>query len=487
MPLIPERRQTIVEAAAALASGELTCEALVERCLSRIDECEAQIRAWVGVDRDGARRLARERDVELARRRSHRSVEHRSPLFGIPIGIKDIIDMAGLPTGAGSAARMADPPAERDATVVRKLREAGAIILGKTVTTQFACFDPPPTRNPWNLDRTPGGSSSGSAAAVAAGMCLGAIGSQTGGSIIRPASFCGVAGCKPTFGRVSCDGFVPVAPSLDTAGPIAGCVADLAILLNAISSWHRVNPSGNPTHDAAIDLSSLSPSNIEPPRLALLASRREFPKRQPDGRFALESNAFEMLEYFERLSDASMWSALTRAVDRFRSAGATVLERDPDWFNTSSHQTIVAFDLADAHRERFTKLRFDYRKTVVGLIELGILTTGDEYKKARRDQELAIAESDALMQDVDALICPAARGAAPDPSTTGDPIFNSRWTYTGQPAITIPMELSPDGLPLGIQLVGRRFDEAGLFRAAAWCEAVLPGLASSHSSRKPAG
>jgi aspartyl-tRNA(Asn)/glutamyl-tRNA(Gln) amidotransferase subunit A len=490
MPLIPERRQTIVAAAAALASGELTCEGLVERCLGRIDECEAQIRAWVSVDRDGARRVARERDVELARRRSRRSVEPRSPLFGIPVGIKDIIDMAGLPTGAGSAARMADPPAERDATVVRKLREAGAIILGKTVTTQFACFDPPPTRNPWNLNRTPGGSSSGSAAAVATGMCLGAIGSQTGGSIIRPASFCGVAGCKPTFGRVSCEGVVPVAPSLDTVGPIAGCVADLAIMLNAISVGDKVVPSDDPTLKLAIDLAELKPDNAKPPRLALLASPRDFPRMQTDGGIALEPDGrvnFHVLEYFEQRSDASMWSALTRAVAVFRAAGASIVERDPGWFNPSSHHTIVAFDLADAHRERFLKLRFDYRKTVVGLIELGILTTRDEYEKARLEQERAIAESDALMQDVDALICPAARGPAPDPRTTGDPIFNSPWTYSGQPAITIPMELSPDGLPLGIQLIGRRNDEAGLFRAAAWCEAVLPGLASSHASKEPAG
>jgi len=470
MPLIPERRQTIVEAAAALASGELTCEGLVETCLGRIDECEAQIRAWVSVDRDGARRQARECDAKLARHRSEGSIEPLSPLFGIPIGIKDIIDIAGLPTGAGSAARMADPPAERDATVVRKLREAGAIVLGKTVTTQFACFDPPPTRNPWNLKRTPGGSSSGSAAAVAAGMCLGAIGSQTGGSIIRPASFCGVAGCKPTFGRVSCDGFVPVAPSLDTAGPIAECVADLAILLNAICVGDKVVPGGDPTLKLAIDLADLKVENIKPPRLALLAWR--MPRQG---------------EYFEKASNASMWSALTRAVARLRSAGASVAESAPGTSGSSSHRTIMTFELADSHRERFHKLRFDYLPTVAGLIQEGLTVTGGRYEAARLDQAQANAASGALMRDVDALVCPAARGPAPDPSTTGDPIFNSPWTFTGQPTITFPMELSDDGLPLGIQLVGRRFDEAVLFRVAAWCEAVLPGLRPSHAPKEPAG
>jgi aspartyl-tRNA(Asn)/glutamyl-tRNA(Gln) amidotransferase subunit A len=147
----------------------------------------------------------------------------------------------------------------------------------------------------------------------------------------------------------------------------------------------------------------------------------------------------------------------------------------------------MAYELADSHRDRFRKLRFDYRPTVAGLIEEGILTTRGEYDKACCAQEGAIAESEALMQDVDALICPAARGPAPDPTTTGDPLFNSRWTYTGQPAITIPMELSPDGLPLGIQLIGRRFDEAGLFRAAAWCESVLPQLTPKEPPKEPAG
>jgi aspartyl-tRNA(Asn)/glutamyl-tRNA(Gln) amidotransferase subunit A len=342
MPLIPDRRITIVEASAALARGELTCEGLLETCLGRIDDCEPQIQAWVSVDRDGARSAARECDVRRAKYRSQDSSERLSPLLGIPIGIKDIIDIAGQPTGAGSEVLASGPPAEHDATVVRKLREAGAIILGKTVTTQFACFDPPPTRNPWNLEHTPGGSSSGSAAGVAAGMCLGAIGSQTGGSIIRPASFCGVAGCKPTFGRVSLDGFVPVAPSLDTAGPIAGCVADLAIMLNAISSW-RVDPSGNPIYEVAIDLADLEPQRIKPPQLGLLASRSD------------------QGEYFEQVSHPSMWSTLVHAVDRFRSAGASIVEKKHRFFSWNAHRTIMTFELANSHRHRFRRLRFDYR------------------------------------------------------------------------------------------------------------------------------
>jgi Asp-tRNA(Asn)/Glu-tRNA(Gln) amidotransferase A subunit family amidase len=466
---VPERRLTIVEAAAALACGELTCEGLLETCLERIDACEDQIHAWVSVDREGARQQARDCDARLAaRHRAERSAEPLFPLLGIPIGIKDIIDVAGQVTGAGSEARKADPPAERDATVVRKLREAGAIILGKTVTTQFASFDPAPTRNPWNLKRTPGGSSSGSAAAVAAGMCLGAIGSQTGGSIIRPASFCGVAGCKPTFGRVSLDGFVPVAPSLDTAGPIAGCVADLAIILNAISVGDEVIRGGDPTLKLWGDVAQLNPQKQlnprknAPPRLGLLGG-------------------------FFGSADSDMRTALDRAVSKFRAAGASIDVRDPQMTWLDSQRTIVAYDMAAWHRERFRKLRFDYLPVSAGFIEEGLLITDARYQAARREQARAIAAADALLEGVDALVCPAARGAAPDPSTTGDPSFQSLWTYTGQPSITFAMGLSDNGLPLGIQLIGRRFDEVGLFPVAAWCEAVLPGLMAQEKPKEPAG
>ena len=166
----------------------------------------------------------------------------RGPLHGIPIGIKDIYDVFDWPTAAGSRL-WKNSYARQDATAVRKLREAGAVFVGKTVTTQYASFDPPPTRNPWNVDHTPGGSSSGSAAAVATGMCFGALGSQTGGSITRPASFCGVCGLKPTYGRVSADGVVPLAASMDHVGPMARCVRDLALILQVIAGPDPLDPA----------------------------------------------------------------------------------------------------------------------------------------------------------------------------------------------------------------------------------------------------
>src|SRR5439155_20667994 len=178
----------------------------LEQCLARIDRYEPKVRAWVFIDRERARQDAERLTTEL------KAGQNRGPLHGIPVGIKDIIDVFDMPTGCGSKL-WANSYARRDATCVERLRQAGAVIIGKTVTTAFASFDPPITRNPWNLDRTPGGSSSGSAAAVACGMCLGALASQTGGSITRPASYCGVYSLKPTYGRVSADGVMPLAPS----------------------------------------------------------------------------------------------------------------------------------------------------------------------------------------------------------------------------------------------------------------------------------
>ena len=211
IPLLPSVAKSVEQ----IRSGELDPQELVEFHLQRIRRFEDRVHAWARVDADGARR-----EAEKAARRA-RDGRPLGALHGIPLGIKDIIDVQAMPTRAGSPLREKHV-APRDAGLVARLRRAGAIFLGKTVTTEFACFDPPPTRNPWNLAHTPGGSSSGSAAAVAVGMCSAAVGTQTGGSIVRPASYCGVAGFKPTSGHVSLDGVVPVSPHLDHAGPLPG-------------------------------------------------------------------------------------------------------------------------------------------------------------------------------------------------------------------------------------------------------------------------
>src|SRR6516165_1522045 len=226
---------TIHAAADDLRHGRTTSLDLLDACLAQIDRYEERIRAWVFVDREGARVEAEGLTEELKRG------QYRGPLHGIPLGIKDIFDVFDWPTAAGSRL-WAKCIARQDATVVRKLREAGAVFIGKTVTTQYASFDPPPTRNPWDIRRTPGGSSSGSAAALACGMCLGALASQTGGSITRPASYCGIPSCKPTFGRVSTAGVLPLAPSMDHVGPMANSVRDLAILLQTIAGPDPLDP-----------------------------------------------------------------------------------------------------------------------------------------------------------------------------------------------------------------------------------------------------
>src|SRR5437763_15158145 len=200
-----------------------------------MDRWESKLRAWVLSARERARADAARPTDELKRG------DYRGPLHGIPIGVKDIFDVFDWTTAAGSKL-WANSIARKDAAIVKNLRRAGTVFLGKTVTTQYASFDPPVTRNPWNLDRTPGGSSSGSAAALACGMCLGALGSQTGGSITRPASYCGVAGIKPTYDRVSTAGVMPLAASMDHPGPIASCVQDLAILLQAIAGPDPLDP-----------------------------------------------------------------------------------------------------------------------------------------------------------------------------------------------------------------------------------------------------
>jgi len=434
MTIFSPPHETIAGVSEDLRAGATTCWDVLEACLAKIDEYEPRVRAWVLVDREMARAQARALDAELAEQR------WRGPLHGIPIGIKDIVDVAGWPTVAG-ALHTVEHVANEDAVIVASLRAAGAVFVGKTVTTQYAFFDPPVTRNPWNLERTPGGSSSGSAAAVACGMCLGAIGSQTGGSITRPASFCGVAGLKPTYGRLSLRGILPLAPSLDHPGPIARTVRDLELMWEAIS-----DP----------DTAARAPG---PPRLGRLRGLFE-DRAQPDVRASLD-----------------------RALESFAAKGAAVIESTlPPGFEDvlASHRSIMASEAADWHQRAFSEHRTDYLPRISELIEEGLITPAPRYIRCRQHQERLKDEILACFEGVDALATPATTSAAPDLSTTGDPAFNSPWSYTGLPVISFPIGLSPDGLPLAIQLVGRPRGERNLFGAALWCQEVILTDAHSH-------
>lgn len=426
---------------AALQTGEITPLELVERCLATIERHEPVTAAWVLVDADSARRQAVELGEEL------RQGRRRGPLHGLPIGVKDIIDVAGWPTRAGSPLRVRHV-AERDATVVARLRAAGAILLGKTVTTELACFDPPPTRNPWNPARTPGGSSSGSAAAVALGMCPAALGSQTGGSITRPATYCGIAGCKPSFGRVSRAGVVPVSEHLDHVGPMAARVSDLATMLSAMSGPDPLDPATLEQPPLALPLPLAAGS---PPVLAV-------PK--------------EFLVW----ADAEASREFARACNVLRSAGATIREisQPPDFGPLHSHhRRIMAAEAAHLHRRDFAAHRDLYGPKLAGLLDEGLAVRPDQLHESLAHQACARAAADDLLHVHPLLLTPATSTAAPGIESTGDPVMNSPWSYLGLPTVSLPSGLSTDGLPLGLQLVGPRYGEAELLPAALWCESVL--------------
>jgi aspartyl-tRNA(Asn)/glutamyl-tRNA(Gln) amidotransferase subunit A len=428
---------TIQAAAEEIRKGRLSPVDLVKSCLERIERCEDRVHAWVLIDREGALARAEECVREIERG------GWRGPLHGIPIAIKDIFDVFDWPTAAGSRL-WKNSIARQDATVVRRLRQAGAVFLGKTVTTQYASFDPPPTRNPWNLARTPGGSSSGSAAALACGMCLGALGSQTGGSITRPASYCGAAGCKPTFGRIPIDGVVPLAPSMDHVGPMARCVRDLEILLRAIAGacitpcWPvRPNPSEN------------------------------------QGPYPLLGR---LRGLFDHRADSAVAEMMQQVCTQLGKKGATIIDvPEPAAFAEvlPRHRTVMAVESAAFHQERLRRHPEDYDPRIRALLEEGLNCPAPEYARCKEHKDLLCSEMGPYFYDLDALLTPATTSPAPDAATTGDPAFQSPWSYTGFPTISFPAGLSNDGLPLAIQLVGRPWSESKLFSVALWCEEAL--------------
>ncbi len=447
---MPEPR-TITEAAEFIRTGELTPSELLEQCLARIDRYEDRVRAWVYIDRDGAREQAARLTTELKQK------TYRGPLHGIPVGIKDIIDVFDMPTACGSN-RWANSYARRDATCVERLRQAGAVILGKTVTTAFASFDPPPTRNPWNLTRTPGGSSSGSAAAVACGMCLGALASQTGGSITRPASYCGVYSLKPSYGRVSVDGVMPLAPSMDHVGVMANCVRDLAIVFQVIA--------GRDDHDWK-SLSATVPDCIRSVDYVLKPGRSwELGFRFLGGLFAarVQPAIAEPFEQFRKnLSE--------------REAADTITVRSvmpPAGFDTilADHHIVMATEAAAYHGPRIARHPEDYPPRITELIQTGLSTPATRYQSALAHR----ARSAPTHHDLGSpypLVTPATTDVPCDLSSTGDPAFNSPWSFLGYPTISMPVAWSADRLPVAAQLIGGHLGEIETFAHAAYLERAV--------------
>jgi aspartyl-tRNA(Asn)/glutamyl-tRNA(Gln) amidotransferase subunit A len=443
-PVTDPSRLPAAEAAASIRAGRLSARALVEACLRRIDAAEAGIHAWVTVDRAGALATAARLDAEAAAGRL------RGPLHGVPVGLKDIIDAAGLVTTQGARGFADSVPAE-DAACVARLRAAGAIVLGKLQTTEFALSDPAVTRNPWRLDRSPGGSSAGSAAAVAARMVPLALGSQTVGSVLRPAAFCGVVGLKPTFGRISRRGMLALAWSLDHVGVFARTVADAALALEALAGHDPADPGSAAV--PAPDLgAALAGPPARPPRLGLVGA-------------PLDARATPVMR-----------AHLVAVGDRLVAAGATVEPvRLPELTPAllAAVQVISRTEAAASHADRHRAHGAHYRPRIRAAVEVGASVPADVYLRAQRLRRQVRTELTPLLTRYDALLAPPAPGPAPDPSTTGDPVFNAPWTGIGVPALSLPSGLDPDGLPLGIQLVGAAFSEARLLEAARWVEAVV--------------
>jgi aspartyl-tRNA(Asn)/glutamyl-tRNA(Gln) amidotransferase subunit A len=415
------------EAADRIRRGACSAVALVEACLARVRALEPEVLAWAHLDADGALAAAREREAEA------RAGRLRGPLHGVPVGIKDIFDVAGMPTTAGARAFAHTQPS-RDSTAVARLRAAGAVVLGKTHTTQFAFRDPAPTRNPWNHAHTPGGSSSGSAAAVAARMVPGAIGSQTVGSILRPAAFCGVVGLKGPHGLVPLDGVVPLAWSLDHAGPFARSVADAALLLSVLGDVVLEQPA------------------VQAPRLAL--GRQLFDRAEPALRRHLESVA-----------------------ERLAAAGARVTELTLPAPFTEIHaagQVIVEVEAATYHQAAFARHTADYGAGIGEAVAHGLKRPATEYVAANRTR-LAFREAMLpLLEAHDALLSPTAPGPAPSGlGWTGDASLCAPWTSAGVPSITLPTGLDAAGLPLALQLVQAPAGLPRLLGVAAWCERVI--------------
>ncbi len=439
--------------AADLRAGRLPLADYVALTIERVEAVDPHVRALL--PEPGRRQRLLEQAASLVAR--YPDPARRPPLFGVLVGVKDIFHVTGFVTRAGSQV-----PPERfagdEAAAVAALKAAGALVLGKTATTEFAYLDPTVTRNPWNPDHTPGGSSSGSAAAVAAGLCPLALGTQTVGSVIRPAAFCGIVGFKPSFGRIRTAGVVPFSASADTLGLFTQDLAGMALAASVVCEGWRVEMSSVGGRNGSAHGSDAAAEASPRPVLGV-----------PDGPYLAQASP-EALTAFEA------------QVGRLRSSGYEVRRvpalDDIDQIHRR-HRALIAAELAAVHEAWFAEYGARYGPHLAGLIREGQRVSPDELAAARRSgpalrerltQEMAAA-------GIDAWLCPAATGPAPAGlASTGDAAMNGVWTHAGLPAITVPVGLAENGLPLGLQVVaGWWADEALVGWAAGIGAAVLGG------------
>jgi len=415
-----------VEAARRIAAGSLSAEALVRSCLDRIAAREPQVQAFEHLAANEALRAARALD----------KAPSRGPLHGLPFAIKDNYDTWDMPTTSGSPIYAGNRPSA-DAAVVALSRQAGAVAVGKTVTTEFAYFTPGKTRNPHDPVRTPGGSSSGSAAAVGAGMVPLAFGSQTVGSVIRPAVFCGAAGYKPSFGLLPATGIKALAWSYDTVGVMGRTVADCALLVGALlgADW----------------LAGLDGAGT--PRIGLCRTLK-WSEAQPEAGPALDA---------------------TRR--RCETSGAKVIEVEmPAGFAElyEAQPVVLAYEMAHVFADEMARSRDKLSARFREQIERGQAIRHVEYARAKAVLDTCRAQLGDLFDGCDVLMTPASPGEAPvGHGYTGNPIFNGVWTALGVPCVTAPGLKGPNGLPVGVQAIGRIGDDARTLAAAHWIEARL--------------
>src|SRR5262245_32736204 len=431
------------EASRLIYDGVFTSVQLVEAFLARVREKDEQVQAWAFLD--PAYVLAQARAADALRLEGRPT----GPLHGVPVGIKDIFDTADMPTENGSVLHAGRTPS-RDATVVSMLRAAGAVIMGKTVTTEFAYFFPGKTRNPHNIEHTPGGSSSGSAAAVAANMVPLAIGSQTNGSTIRPAAYCGVIGFKPTHGLISRHRVFPLSRTLDHVGLFARSIDDIALLGEQLVGYDENDPDTRPR--ARIPFVKVTAE--EPPLAPMFAF-----VKTPMWERADEETKAGFAEIIEELGGQ------VEEVELFPSA----LEA---W---QWHQTIMASEMAFNLEREWKDGRDRLSDQLCTLIERGREVRAVEYHHVlSRIDPIHESFVELFEQRYDAILTPAAPSAAPKGlSSTGDPSFCTLWTLCGMPAISLPLLQSTDGLPIGVQLVGPRDGDARLLRTARWLAARM--------------
>ena len=419
-----------------IARGALSSEFYVSACLDRIAALEPDIRAFVHLDPGHALAQARALDRRQA------DGEPLGPLHGVPVAIKDIFDTHDFPTEYGSPLYAGHRPA-RDATVVARLRAAGAVIIGKTVTTEFAYFHPGKTRNPHDTSRTPGGSSSGSAAAVAAGMVPLALGSQTNGSVIRPASFCGVFGAKPTHGLISRGGVLELSRILDHVGVFARSLDDVALLLDVMAGYDPADPDTRPV--AAPDFTAALTGAIPGAPTFAFVRTPFWDKAEATTRAAFE-------EVTRGLGDSVADVALP---GDFADA----------W---SAHLTIMSVDMAHRFSGPVARGNDDASSARLrDLLAQGRAMPGVDYLAACDTADHLRASLAAIFERYDAIITPSAIGVAPEGlGSTGDPVFCTAWTLMGVPALSLPVLHGPGGLPLGLQMLGPKGGDAQLLRTA---------------------